>query len=224
MRIDIWSDVVCPWCYIGKRRLEAALATFEGEVDVHWHSFELDPRAPRSNPIPLDQLLARKYGMTLEQARQTREQVTRTAAQDGLEFHLEAAHSGNTFDAHRLIHFARRTGHAGAMKERLLRAYFTEARAIGDHDVLLELAAEVGLDPDATRDALSSDAMAEEVRADEAWARQLGIHGVPFFVFDERFAVSGAQSAEVLLNVLRRTVETAVPAAAACDDEVCEVP
>lgn len=224
MRIDIWSDVVCPWCYIGKRRLEAALEGLEGlEVEIHWRSFELDPAAPARLDIPLDELLARKYRMSLDQARAARERVTAIAAEEGLTFRLEAARTGNTFDAHRLIHFARSHGLDYAMKERLLSAYFCESLPVADRTVLAGLAAEVGLDRAETEAALASDAFGAEVRADEREARVHGATGVPFFVFDRRFAVSGAQTADVLRHVLERAAETRVPEGPTCDDE-CALP
>ena len=201
MKVEIWSDVVCPWCYIGKRRFEAALARFEhaGEVEVVWKSFELDPNAPVQRGPTLPHL-ARKYGISEEQASAMHERMTGFAAAEGIEFHLDETRGGNTFDAHRLIHLAREHGLQGEMKERLLRAYFTESEAVGERDVLVRLGEEVGL-PDVA-EVLASDTYAGAVRADEHEARLFGISAVPFFVIDRYYGVEGAQSADVLLQAL----------------------
>jgi predicted DsbA family dithiol-disulfide isomerase len=204
MQVEIWSDVVCPWCYIGKRRFEAALADFKhrDQVTITWKSFELDPNAPRASEDTLNQMLAKKYGMSVEKAAAANQRVTALAAQEGLEYHLEQAHPGNTFDAHRLIHFAAAQGLQGEMKERLMRAYFTEGQPIGETETLVKLAAEVGLDPAKARIALASDSYADEVAADEKEARVLGISGVPFFVIDEKYGISGAQPTELFQQAL----------------------
>ncbi len=208
-RIDIWSDIACPWCYVGKRRLEAALARFERRdaVTVTWRSFELDPEAPRVQDasVSLAARLARKYGMSVAQAEGMIRSMTEVAAREGLTFRFERARPGNTFDAHRLLHFASERGLQGALKERLLRAYFTEGELVSDHATLARLAGEVGLDEAEARAALAADAFAREVRADEEEASAAGIRGVPFFVFGEKYAVSGAQPPEVLLEVLQKT-------------------
>ncbi len=206
MEIEIWSDVVCPWCYVGKRNLEAALAEFPhaDQVSIEWRSFELDPTTPARVGLSMDEVLERKYGMTLEQAATANRQMTELAASVGLDYHLDRVQIGNTFDAHRLIHLAAHEGRGGAMKERLLRAYFTEGRAVSDPAALTELAVEVGLDVTRVAEVLSSDEYAEEVRADEARAVELGSTGVPFFVFDGRFGVPGAQPPDVLLRLLHR--------------------
>jgi predicted DsbA family dithiol-disulfide isomerase len=176
MELEIWSDVVCPWCYIGKRRVERALETFghRNELEVTWRSFQLDPSSP---PIlegdPVDRLAA-KYGLSRADAEAAQARVTANAAAEGLEFHLERARSGNTFDAHRLIHHAHSVGRQDDMKERLLAAYFVEGEAIGDRDVLVRLAAEAGLDEPAARAALNGDDYADGVRHDELEARRLG--------------------------------------------------
>ncbi len=204
MQVEIWSDVVCPWCYIGKRRFEQALSRFahRDEVDVTWRSFELDPSAPaRREGNQLDHLAA-KYGMTRDQAEAAQDRVTGQADGEGLVFHLDRAQSGNTFAAHRLIHLAADHSLQGAMKERLMAAYFTEAEPIGETDTLEKLAIDVGLDPHEVRRVLDGDAYSAAVRADEAEARTLGISGVPFFVIDRAYGVSGAQPADVLLEAL----------------------
>jgi predicted DsbA family dithiol-disulfide isomerase len=203
--VDIWSDIACPWCYIGKRRLEAALARFEhaDEVSVHWHSFELDPRAPAERTGNRTEALARKYGTTIEHARAAEQRLAQTAAEEGLDFHFDRARSGNTFDGHRLVHLAATHGLAGAMKERLLAAYFSEGRLISDPATLAELAAEVGLPEADTAELLATERFAEEVRADELLASQLRISGVPTFIVDRVIGVSGAQPPDELLALLR---------------------
>jgi predicted DsbA family dithiol-disulfide isomerase len=204
MKVEIWSDVVCPWCYVGKRQFEDALSQFghADQVDVEWKSFELDPDSPARVGLSMDVILQRKYGMTEEQAQSANRRMTDLAAGVGLEYHLDVVQAGNTFDAHRLIHLAATHGLGDAMKERLFRAYFTEGRSVGDHQSLSELAEDVGLDPVEVKETLTGDAFATEVRHDEARAQSLGVSGVPFFVIDERYGVSGAQPAEVLLGAL----------------------
>jgi predicted DsbA family dithiol-disulfide isomerase len=235
VRIDIWSDVVCPWCYIGKRRFERALADFPhaAEVDVVWHSFELDPQAARSTDVPPAERLAAKYGMTVEQAQAANDRLTATAADEGLEFHLDEARSGNSFDAHRLIHLAADRGLQGQLKERLLRAYFTERAAIGDPAELRRLAVEVGLDEaevGRVLDGGDDGEYAEDVRADEAQAHSYGISGVPFFVIDDRYGISGAQPTEVFTQALTQAwdethpvLQTLAPSGPGCTDGSCEV-
>jgi predicted DsbA family dithiol-disulfide isomerase len=233
MDVEIWSDVVCPWCYIGKRRFEHALEAFDhrGEVSVTWRSFQLDPSAPASSDEdPIDRLAA-KYGMSRATAEAAQARVTANAATVGLDFHLDRARSGNTFDAHRLIHYANSVGKQDAMKERLMAGYFVEGAAIGNREVLAQLAAEVGLDDAAVRHVLAGDAYADEVRHDELEARQLGIAGVPFFVLDRAYGVSGAQPSEVMLGALQQAWTAAHPlqmVGAAdtditCADESCAV-
>jgi predicted DsbA family dithiol-disulfide isomerase len=229
MQIDVWSDVVCPWCYIGKRRLEAALAQFEhaGEVTVVWHSFQLDPSSPKQGQVPTIEVISKKYGLTAERAKEMIDHVTAVAAQDGLTYHLDATRSENTRDAHRLLHLAAEHGRQDALKEALLEAYFTKGASIGDPASLKSLAIAVGL-PEAAVDALLADSevCSPEVDADIATARQLGIRGVPFFVIDQRLGVSGAQPAEMLLGALREgwAGRTVTPAAApGCSDDACDV-
>ena len=206
MQVEIWSDIVCPWCYIGKRRFEAALAAFDGreDVSVRFRSFELAPERASSVGETLEQMLAAKYGVSLDQARAMNQRVTTIAAGEGLAYHLERARPGNTFDGHRVTHLAVEAGLEDAVVERLHAGYFTEGVAIGDREELVRLAAETGMDADAVRETLLSGRFADEVRADEALAHQLGISGVPFFVFDRRYGVSGAQGADVLLDVLEQ--------------------
>ena len=212
LTVEIWSDVVCPWCYIGKRRFEAALAAFEhaDEVTVMWRSFELDQEAPKVAEGTATERLAAKYGMSLERAAQLHGEMTERAAAEGLEFRFDLARGGNTFDAHRLIHLAATYGHQAASKERLMRAYFTEGEPIADPETLIRVVAEVGVDPVEARDVLQTDRFAEDVREDELLASQLGIQGVPFFVLDRRYGVSGAQPPEVLVQALERAWGEAV--------------
>ena len=235
MRIDIWSDVVCPWCYIGKRRFERALADFPhaADVDVVWHSFELDPNAERSTDVPPAERLAAKYGLTVEQAEQANERLTGTAAEEGLEFHLDEARSGNSFDAHRLLHLANGSALQGQLKERFLRAYFTERVAIGEPSELARLAVEVGLDADAVRRVLDSDEYGEDVRADEAQAHTYGISGVPFFVVDDRYGISGAQPTDLFTQALNQAWDESHPqlqtlsatggSGPGCEGDACDV-
>jgi predicted DsbA family dithiol-disulfide isomerase len=206
MDVEIWSDIACPWCYVGKRRLEAALERFEHaeEVTVTWRSFELDPGAPAEREGGNAANLARKYGTSLEQAQAMLDQMTQTAAGDGLEFRFERARSGNTFDAHRLIHLAAHHGRQDAMKERLMRAYLTEGQLVSDHDTLRTLAADVDLDAAEVADLLASDRFADEVRQDEATAAALGASAVPFFVVDRALGASGAHPPEAMLDFLRQ--------------------
>ncbi len=228
MKIEVWSDVVCPWCYIGKRRLEAALEDFDEDVEVTWRSFQLDPSAPTDPQGPLDEALAKKYGVGLEQARSMMARMTQTAAEEGLDFDFDSARGGNTFDAHRVIHFARSKDKQGEMKERLLSAYMCEGRPISDPGELATLAGEVGLDEDEVRAMLEGDAYEDEVRFDRAEARQLGVTGVPFFLIEEKYGIPGAQAAETLLDALQRirakSAPQNAPDEAACDDESCDLP
>ena len=212
MKVEIWSDVVCPWCYIGKRRFEAALARFahRDEVVVEWRSFELDPGATSSaaaegaDASGYADRLAAKYGTTRPEAQKMLDSMTAAAAAEGLDFRFDRAVAANTFEAHQLIHLAAAHGRQDEAKERLLRAYFTEGEAVGDREVLVRLAAELGLDAQETREALEQQRHAAQVRDDEAEATALGIRGVPFFVIDRTYGVSGAQPAEQLLEVLQR--------------------
>ncbi|MES1246525.1 MAG: DsbA family oxidoreductase [Actinomycetota bacterium] len=204
MRVDVWSDIVCPWCYIGKRRLEQAIARFSEPVEVVYHSFELDPSAPAVATESTQQHLASTYGMTVEQAVAAQKRVSDIAATEGLDYRLAETTWGNSFDAHRLLQLARTQGVQEQAKERLMRAYFTEAEAIGDPSVLRRLSAEAGLDAGEAASVLEGDAYADAVRDDERRAAELGIHGVPFFVIDGRYAVEGAQPADLLLSALQR--------------------
>jgi len=206
LRIDIWSDIACPWCYVGKRHLEQALASFEhaADVEIVWRAFELDPSAPRVRDASQSyaERLAQKYRTDPAQAQARLDHMVGLAAKDGLDFRFDRIQPGNTFDAHRLLHFAHEQHLQGALKERMLRAYMTEGQAIGERDVLVGLARDVGLDEAAARAVLESERYTREVRDDEALARELGITGVPFFVMAGRIGVSGAQPAESLERAL----------------------
>ena len=198
--IDIYSDVVCPWCYIGKRRFEQALAGFDGQVTVTYRPFQLDPDTPRG-PRPLLDWLGPKFGGEAR-ARQITGHTTRVAAEDGIEMHFDRALIANSFDAHRLIWFATRAGAGPAVVEALHRAHFTDGQDIGSPDVLTSVAADAGLDAATVRAFLDSAEGVEEVRAAVEDAYQLGIHSVPTFVFAGTYAVSGAQDPAQLLAVL----------------------
>jgi predicted DsbA family dithiol-disulfide isomerase len=222
VHVEIWSDIACPWCYVGKRRFDAALAAFEhrDDVTVTWRSFELDPSAPADRGVDAATHLADKYGTSREQAVAMNEKMTSTAAGEGLDFHFERVRGGNMFDAHRVVHLAKAHGLQDAMKERLMRAYLTEGELMSDHAVLQRLAAEVGLPEDEVRDLLATDRFADAVRDDERTASALGIHAVPFFVVDRRIGASGAQPPEVLGELLRRAwadSQPAIPVVAAGD-------
>jgi predicted DsbA family dithiol-disulfide isomerase len=236
LKVEIWSDVVCPWCYIGKRRFEAALARFahRAEVDVVWRSFELDPTAPALRDVDNAERLAAKYGMTRQQAVDSQVRLTQTAAAEGLTFRFDVSKSGNTFNAHRLLHLAGERGLQDEVKERLMQAYFSEAEPIGDVEALVRLVAEVGISSAEARAVLSSEAYSEEVRAEEREAAELGINGVPFFVIDRRYGVSGAQSADILLQALEQAWADSHPGLvltpvgvgasdAACTDDTCAI-
>lgn len=206
--VDIWSDVVCPWCYIGKRRIEAALGAFEhaSSVELRWHAFELDPTSPAVLPAELShaERLAKKYGMSVRDAELRIQRVVELGAEDGIEFRFDISRSGNTFDAHRVLALARERGVQAAVKERFMRGYFTEGAVIGEREELVRMASEVGLDASEVRTVLAGPAFSKEVRADQDMARAQGISGVPFFVFAGKYGVSGAQAAGSLLRVLEK--------------------
>ncbi len=204
MQVEIWSDLVCPWCYLGKRRFERALESFghRDEVTVVYRSFELDPSAPAGMTTATVERLADKYGMTAQQADDAQRQMEQRAAQDGLEFRMDGLRSGNTRDAHRLLHLAKAHGVQAALAERLHRAYFTEQASIFDHSSLTELAVEAGLDRDDVTRVLAGQEYGDAVDTDEEMARALGANGVPLFIIDRRYGISGAQPPEVIEQVL----------------------
>ncbi len=230
MRIEVWSDVVCPWCYIGKRRLETALDRFphRDRVEVVWRSFQLDPSAPEGETHATLPALAEKYGRPVEDVRQMMRHVEETAAAEGLSYDLENGVSGNTLLAHELIHLAAGHGLQGQLKERLLHAHFTEGRSVFDVGSLAALAGDVGLDEAEVRAALADHRYRPAVLEDARTARALGATGVPFFVVDRTYGAAGAQPAELLLQVLERAWTdahplTTVPAAEGCADDSCAV-
>lgn len=206
MQVEIWSDVVCPWCYLGKKRFELALAGFEhrDDVQVIYRSFELDPASPRGVTSPTIERLASKYGMSQEQASQAQRQMEERAAGDGLTFRMEGLRSGNTRDAHRLIQLARERGRQDALVERLHRAYFTEQDSVFDHEALTRLAVDAGLDRGEAAAVLAGDSYGDHVDTDEAMAQALGATGVPLFVIDRKYGISGAQPAETITQVLEQ--------------------
>ena len=209
MKIEIWSDVVCPWCYIGKRRIENALAEFAhaDEVEVHWRSYLLDPGAPTEPTENASDMIARKYGQSPAGAQQMQDRVEAVAAEAGLIYRLSETLHLNTVDAHRLIHLAHQQGGndlQGSVKEALLAAYFTEARNVADHAVLREVGVAAGLDAVRVDEVLGSREFELDVHADIEQAQAYGATGVPFFVIDQLYGVSGAQPAEAFTQVLER--------------------
>ena len=209
MRVDIWSDIVCPWCYVGKARFEKALSGFahRDEVEVVYHSFELDPGYPADKRDETNlQMLARKFGMSAAQARQADGQVAGLAHAEGLGFEVERP-IGNTFDLHRVILLGLAKGVQRDLLTAMNEAYFAQARQVFDQDVVVDVAAGAGLDPAAVREVLDGGAYADEARQDEAQAQQIGISGVPFFVLDMRLGVSGAQSTELFARALDQAWE-----------------
>jgi predicted DsbA family dithiol-disulfide isomerase len=208
MHVDVWSDLVCPWCYVGKHRFEKALARFDdrGQVQVVHRSFQLNPAAPRDATSSRREMLMRKYRLSPDQVAEMDARMTQTAAAEGLEFNLEGTVTGNTFDAHQVVHLAEARGLQDAVVERLFRAYFTEQRSIFDHASLVDLAADAGLDREDAAAALRENRYAEAVNADIDLARRLGATGVPLFVIEERYGISGAQAPEVFLDALHQSV------------------
>jgi predicted DsbA family dithiol-disulfide isomerase len=206
LTVEIWSDVLCPFCYIGKREFELALARFphKDSVLVEWKSFELDPHAPSRGDEDTYTMLARKYGMSREEAKVRAAGVSERAKSVGLHYDLDRAVIANSFQAHRLIQLAKTKGSGDAMEERLFKAYFTEGAHIGDSTTLVRLGTEIGLDPDEVSAMLAGDAFTEAVRIDEYEAQQFGIRGVPFFAIDRKYGISGAQSADHILGALEQ--------------------
>ena len=224
MRVDIWSDVVCPFCYIGKKRLEQVAAEVGVELDIHWHSFELDQHAEPEYPSSNTERLAQKYGRSLAEMQQMERNVAAMAASEGIDFQWQKANSGNTFNAHRLLHFAASKGLQHQLKEALCYAYMSEGKKIGRAEVLQQIAVTVGLPADEVEAVLHSEQYADAVRQDEQMAQQLDISGVPYFVFDQKIALSGAQPREVMRQALEQLLEAAqVTQAATCDEQQCQL-
>lgn len=213
MKIDIWADVICPFCFIGTRHLELALqnAADADDVELVWHSFELDPGAPVDQHTDVVNFLASKHGMSLEQAAEAQRQVAAKAAEAGLTFNWQQAKPGNTLAAHRLVHLAARHGRSTQAEKALMHAYFTDGVAISDPAALQGVGESIGLPADEVAALLSGDEFTDAVRADEQLAAQIGVQGVPFFVFDEKWAVSGAQPVELFEQAIA-TAREAAPA------------
>ncbi|MCH9683694.1 MAG: DsbA family oxidoreductase [Deltaproteobacteria bacterium] len=232
LRVEIWSDVACPWCWVGKRQLEAAIAEFPHEVEVVWRAFELDPSAPASIDTSIDyvQRLATKYRTSRDGAQGMIDRMTSVGAEHGLDFRFDRAQPGNTFDAHRLLHWAGKHGLQDALKERLFLAYMHEGKSVAEHEVLVALAEEVGLDPDGAQAVLTSDSHHQDVRGEQALAAEIGVTGVPFFVVGGRYAVPGAQPKDVLGKVLTRAWDETRPevveveAGDGCGPDGCAIP
>lgn len=232
MKVEIWSDYACPFCYIGKRKFETALESFahRSDIEVVYKSFELDPNAERDANVDIHTALSAKYGMSRDQAVAMNANVGEQARSVGLDFRFDTMVLTNTFDAHRLSQFANQRGLANEMSERLFRAYFTESKHLGDRDTLIALAAEVGLDPAEVASMLASDTGASEVRSDEQEAQALGVRGVPFYVINRKYGVSGAQSSEVFAEALDKAWSEENPliimnegAEGICEDGFCGV-
>ncbi|RSK55276.1 DsbA family oxidoreductase [Bacillus canaveralius] len=232
MKIEVWSDFVCPFCYIGKRRLEAALAEFphKDQVEIEFKSFELDQNAPRNSGESIHESLAAKYGMTVEEAKQANANVGQQAASVGLTFNFDSMKPTNTFDAHRLAKFAKYHEKEAQLTEKLLNAYFTDSKDLSDFETLADIAAAVGLDRQEAVNALQDhNAFANEVRIDESIAQQYGISGVPYFVINSKYAISGAQPTETFTSALEKVWEEENPtptlqdlsAGGADDDAFC---
>ncbi|MGS0706621.1 DsbA family oxidoreductase [Acinetobacter sp. ANC 3781] len=229
MRVDIWSDVVCPFCYIGKKRLEAAAEQAGLELEVHWHSYELDPEAPIRQEVSNSERLAQKYGRTVAEVEEMQRNIATMAAEEAIQFNWENANSGNTFNAHRIIHLAQSKGLGSEAKEAFFYSYMTQGLPIGERETIEDVAARIGLNPVEVEDVLNSEEYADFVKFDEEVARdQLKVTGVPFFVFDQRIALAGAQPREVFLQVFEKAleapqVEVKTDEAAVCKDDLCDI-
>jgi predicted DsbA family dithiol-disulfide isomerase len=229
MRVDIWSDVVCPFCYIGKKRLEHVAEQAGIELDIHWHSFELDPYGPAKHEVSNTERLAQKYGRSYAEMEEMERNVAAMAATEGIDFQWQKANSGNSFNAHRIIHLAQSKGLGNEAKEAFFHAYMTEGLAIGEREVVEEIASRIGLDNAEVEYVLDSDELADFVRHDEKIAHeQLKVTGVPFFVFDQKLALSGAQPREIFLQALQQAQTSSVESieqnnSAQCNDESCEI-
>lgn len=236
MKIEIWSDFACPFCYIGKRHFEAALEPFahKDQVEVVFRSFELDPSAPIDNDQDMHGILASKYGMSREQAQAANDKMTEQAKTVGLTYHFDTMIPTNSFDAHRLTHWAAEAGKRYEMTERLFKAYFTDSEHLGDRAILARLAGEVGLDSEAAAAMLEGAAYKADVREDEENGSKLGVTGVPFFVINQKYGISGAQPVEVFAEALDNIWKedhpltllnnSGVPDDLTCTDGACNVP
>ncbi len=209
MKVEIWSDVMCPFCYIGKRKFETALAQFpqKDRVEIEWKSFQLSPELKTDPNKNINDFLAEHKGMSVEQARQMNDQVTQMARQSGLTYRFDKSVVANSFNAHRFTHFAKQNGKQHEAEEMLFRSYFTDGKNIDDYPTLISLGTEIGLDPAALKAALENGTYADDVRADIAEAQQIGVRGVPFFVFNRKYAVSGAQESQAFLETLQKAYD-----------------
>lgn len=233
MKVEIWSDVVCPFCYIGKRKFEKALEGFDGKekVEIEWRSFQLDPDMQYVPGQSVHEYLGKRKGVTSKEGKQMNDSMAAMAKEVGLQYNFDKAIVSNTFDAHRLLHLAKKHGVQNEMKERLFAAYYTEGKNIGALDTLIQLGEEVGLAASEIKTTLQSDAFSKEVEQDQYEAQQVGVRGVPFFVFNNKYAVSGAQPTELFQQVLDKVWEEEKPVlvhsevGGFCDaDGVCESP
>lgn len=208
MKVEIWSDIMCPFCYIGKRKFETALANFQGseQIEIEWKSFQLDPEMKTETGKSINQYLAERKGWTLEYAKQVNAQVTDMAKEVGLSYDFDKAVVANSFDAHRAIQLAKRNKLGDRMEEALFKAYFTDGKDISDKTVLIDLGVSIGLKKEELEVALFTNQFSDEVEQDIRLAQQIGVRGVPFFVIDRKYAISGAQSPEVFLNALNKVV------------------
>lgn len=229
MKIEIWSDIICPFCYIGKRKLEMALSQTGIKADIEWHSFELNPDAPQSYNTPLPEMLSKMYGLGPERALSVLEYEQQTAESVGLDFQWKIAKPGNTFNAHRLVHLGKSLGIGDQVKERFLKAYFTEGQEIGNSEVLRKLAIEAGLAEALVDAVLSTNQFADAVRADEKEASIIGIRGVPYFLINGKVAIAGAQEISEFVRVLMEQTpkttnqKTATTAGMQCEGGACEI-
>lgn len=207
MKVEIWSDIMCPFCYIGKRRFETALNQFphKDDIEITWKSFQLNPAMKTEPGKSINEYLAEIKGWPLEYAQQMNDRVTVMAKEEGLDYDFDKAVVANSFDAHRLIQFAKANNKGDEMEERLFKAYFTEGKNIADHATLIELGIEIGLPAEKVKEVLHSGAFKEEVENDIYEAYQIGVRGVPYFVLNDRYAVSGAQAAETFLGALQKS-------------------
>lgn len=231
MKVEIWSDIVCPFCYIGKRKFEHALNAFphKEHIEIEWRSYQLDPEMQPSEGMSVNQYLAERKGVSAAQGKAMNDQMTKMASEVGLEYHFDQAIITNTLQAHRLLHFAKNKGKQQETKEKLFAAYYTEGKDIGDAAVLISIGESVGLDRAEIMDCFQGDAFIQEVNTDIYMAQQMGVQGVPFFVFNNTYAVSGAQPSSVFTQVLEKVwqeehpiVEAIAPSGSCSVDGLCD--
>ena len=232
MKIDVWSDIACPFCYIGKHHLQSAVAQLVNadNIHIHYRTFLLDANAPKQPQETIYQQLSRKYGMSIDEAKTSTQRIADQGKQIGLTFNFATLQSVNTIDAHRLIHLAAESNLAAEMKEALFKAYFTDSLNIADHRVLITLAKQVGLAPDAVEAMLNSQRYLAEIEADKQQIKQLDIRSVPFFVFNDQYAISGAQPVSVFKELLAKILDeeeiedkNTASSAPGCTDDKCEL-